>query len=38
MGAVVGRAYGEFLKIYFGFSHIGKFAMAGAAAMSAGIF
>jgi len=38
MGGVLGRAYGEFLKMYFGFENIGKFAMAGAAAMSSGIF
>jgi len=37
-GAVLGRAFGEFLKIYFGFTHVGKFAIAGAAAMCAGIF
>lgn len=38
MGGVLGRAYGEFLKMYLGFENIGKFAMAGAAAMSSGIF
>ena len=38
MGAVVGRLFGEFLKQQVGIENVGKFAMAGAAAMSAGIF
>ena len=38
LGAVVGRTVGEFFHIYFGLQNIGKFAIAGAAAMTAGIF
>lgn len=35
LGAVLGRAYGEFLYHFFGVTDIGKFAVAGAAAVSA---
>lgn len=35
MGALVGRVYGEALSYFFGVTEIGKFAVAGAAALSA---
>ena len=35
MGALLGRAYGEFLFLYFGVTEIGKFSILGAAAVSA---
>ena len=35
MGALVGRVYGEFMREFFGVTEIGKFAVAGAAALSA---
>lgn len=35
LGAVLGRAYGESLSLFFGVTNIGKFAVAGSAAVSA---
>lgn len=35
MGAVLGRVYGEGMKHFFGITDIGKYAVAGAAALSA---
>jgi len=35
MGAVLGRVYGEIMRHIFGVTNIGKFAVAGAAAVSA---
>ena len=35
MGAILGRVYGESMSILFGVTNIAKFAVAGAAAVSA---